>query len=240
MPFTRPTRRREAGVFLSLWVIVLVSLAAGCGGNANKESAAAIVARAAAATQAETHFHFVFDEKNGPKSSSGVHLVFAEGDVTVPDRVKAAVSGTFLGLPLRSRLVVVGQTTYLDDPLSGKWRKVDVGANPVSFFDPAKGVFAVIAGATQLELVGSEKVGGADAHHLKGKTPVSSITPLLGNPPGTLLVDVELWVDEKSDLLVRLRLSGEVENGDPAGAVRTVEISRYGVIVPIEPPKIGT
>jgi hypothetical protein len=240
MRFTRPTRRREVGAFLSLSGIVLVGLGAGCSGNAKKESAPAIVARAAAVTRAETHFHFVFDEKNGPKSSSGVHLVFAEGDVAVPDRVEAAVSGTFLGLPLRSRLVVVGRTTYLDDPLSGKWRKVDVGTNPVSFFDPAKGVFAVIAGATQLELVGSEKVGGSDAHHLKGKTPVSSITPLLGNPPGTRLVDVELWVDERTHLLVRLRLSGKVEDGDPADAVRTVEISRYGVVVPIEPPKIGT
>ena len=55
-----------------------------------------------------------------------------------------------------------------------------------------------------------------DTYHLKGKTTVGSITPLLGNPPGTRLVDLELWIDEETDRLVRLRLSGEVESGDPA------------------------
>jgi hypothetical protein len=117
---------------------------------------------------------------------------------------------------------------------------VSIKTNPVAFFDPAKGVLAVIGGATQLELIGSEEVGGADAHHLTGKTTVSSITPLLGNPPGTRLVDVELWVDKETDRLVRLRLAGPVAKGDPADAVRTIELSRFGVVVPIVAPQTGT
>lgn len=235
--------RRDAvavGVFLPLCAILLVALGSACGGSSGeKQSAADLVARAAHATQAQTRFHFVFDEENGPKSTSGVHLVFAEGDVAVPDKVKADVSGTYQGLPLHSQLVVAGGTTYLKNPLTGKWQEVSVGANPISFFDPAKGVLGVIKGATQLELVGREKVGGADAYHLTGKTTVGSITPLLGNPPGTRLVDVELWVDKETGRLVRLRLAGEVEKGDPAGAVRTVELSRFGVVVPIVLPTTG-
>ena len=49
------------------------------GGDAQEQSATDIVARAASATQAEKHFHFVFDEKNGPKSTSGVHLDLRRG-----------------------------------------------------------------------------------------------------------------------------------------------------------------
>ena len=147
--------------------------------------------------------------------------------------------GTLQGVPLRTRLVVAGGKYYITDPFTGKWREVSISLNPVAFFDPAKGVLAVIKAATQLELVGSEKVEGADAYHLKGKTTLSSITPLLGNPSGTRLVDVELWVDERTRRLVRLRLSGEVQEGDPADAVRTIELSRFGVVVPIAPPKTG-
>ena len=233
--------RRDAGhMFLPLAVILLVSLGAACGGgSAQKQSATDIVTSAASATQAEKHFHFVFDEKNGPTSTSGVHLVFAEGDIAVPDKVKADVSGTFQGVPLRTRLVVSGGKYYITHPFTGKWREVTIGLNPVAFFDPAKGVLAVIKTASQLELVGSEKVGGADTYHLRGKTTVGSITPLLGNPQGTRLVDVELWVDKKTDLLARLRLSGPVEKGDPADAVRTIEASRYGVAVPIVAPQTG-
>lgn len=223
-----------------LGAILLAGVAASCGDSGQKESAPEIVARAASATKAEKSFHFVFDEKNGPTSTSGIHLVFAEGDIVVPDKVKADVSGTFQGVPLRSQLVVVAGSYFLKDPFTGKWRKVSASTNPVAFFDPAKGVLAVITNASQLELLGTEKVGTADAYHLRGKTTLASIAPLLGNPPGTRLVDVELWVDKKTDRLVRLRLSGQVEKGDPAGAVRTVEISRYGVVTPITAPQTGT
>lgn len=239
MCLMHPFRRDHFRAFLPLGLILLAGLVAACGGE-QQPSAKDIVTRAASATQAQKSFHFVFDEKNGPTSTSGIHLVFAEGDVVVPDRVKADVSGTLQGVPLRSQLVVVAGKYYLKDPFTGKWQKVSASMNPVAFFDPAKGVLAVITSATQLELVGTDKVGGADAYHLKGKTTLSSITPLLGNPPGTRLVDVELWVDEETDLLARLRLSGQVEKGDPAGAVRTVELSRYGVAVSIVAPQTGT
>jgi len=233
--------RHDGRVFLPLCVILLAGLGSACGGGGEEQPAAKdIVSRAASVMQAQKRFHFVFDEKNGPTSTSGVHLVFAEGDVAVPDRVKADVSGTLSGVPLRTRLVVAGGKYYITDPFTGKWREVSISLNPVAFFDPAKGVLAVIKAATQLELVGSEEVDGVDTYHLKGKTTVGSITPLLGNPPGTRLVDLELWVDKKTDLLARLRLSGPVEEGDPAGAVRTIEASRYGVVVPIVAPQTGT
>ena len=121
--------RRSCGRgLLPVCVILLAGLGSACGGGGKEEqpSAQAIVARAASATQAEKHFHFVFDEKNGPTSTTGVHLVFAEGDIAVPDRVKADVSGTLQGVPLRSRLVVAGGKYYLNDPFTGKWREVSI------------------------------------------------------------------------------------------------------------------
>ena len=239
MPPMHPFRRHAV---LPLCVLLLAGLGSGCSGSdgETKPPVADIVARSTAAMQAQKRFHFVFDEQNGPKSTSGIHLVFAEGDIAVPDRVKADVSGTLAGVPLRTRLVVAGGKYYITDPFTGKWREVSIDLNPVAFFDPAKGVLAVIKAATQLELVGSEEVDGVDAYHLQGKTTVGSITPLLGNPPGTRLVDLELWIDKETDRLVRLRLSGEVEDGDPENAVRTIELSRFGVVVPIAAPQTGS
>ena len=239
MPSMQPFRRHSV---LPLCVLLLAGLGSGCGGSdgETKPPVDGIVARSTAAMEAQKRFHFVFDEKNGPKSTSGIHLVFAEGDIAVPDRVKADVSGTLAGVPLRTRLVVAGGKYYITDPFTGKWREVSIDLNPVSFFDPAKGVLAVIKAATQLELVGSEEVDGVDTYHLRGKTTVGSITPLLGNPPGTRLVDLELWIDKETDRLVRLRLAGEVEDGDPANAERTIELSRFGVVVPIVAPQTGS
>jgi predicted small lipoprotein YifL len=218
---------------------VLVAAAfglAGCGGGAKGPPPAQIVAAATKATSAERSFHFVFDEQHGPPSNKGLHLIFAEGDVVVPGKVKAAVSGTFVGVPLRSELIVVGGRYYLRNPFTQTWQTVDVATNPVAFFDPAKGVLAVIAGATQVKNAGSEKVDGQDAFHVKGKVPVAAISPLLGNPPSPRLVNVDLWIDKESSRLLRVRVSGPVETGDPSNAVRTVDLSRYGKAVVIKRP----
>jgi len=227
----------RALVASALLAVVVVGLAA-CGGGAKGPPAPQIVAAATKATAAEKTFHFVFDEQHGPVSKTGVHLIFAEGDIAVPGRIKADVQGTLLGLPLRSQLIVAGGRTYLRNPFTQAWQTVSVGTNPVAFFDPAKGVLAVIGGATQVKSAGSEKIGGEDAYHVRGKVPVSAISPILGNPPSPRLVNVELWIGKQSSRLLRLRVSGPVEKGDSAGAVRTIDLSRYGQAVVIRPPVV--
>ena len=217
----------------------LVLALAGCGGGAKAPDPAKIVAAATKATAAEKTFHFVYDEQHGPASKKGLHLIYADGDVALPGDVKADVTGTLLGLPLRSTLIVVDGIYYIRNPFTQAWQTVNVATNPVAFFNPAKGVLAVISGATQVASAGSEKVGGLDAYRVKGKVPVSAISPILGNPPSSKLVDVELWIDKQSSRLLRVRISGPVESGDPSNAVRTVDLSNYGkavlIMAPVKP-----
>jgi predicted small lipoprotein YifL len=218
-----------------LLVLALLATLAGCGGAAKGPPPAQIVAAATKATSAEKSFHFVYDEQHGPPSNKGLHLIYADGDVVLPGNVKADVTGTLLGLPLRSTLIVVDGKYYVRNPFTQAWQTVSVATNPVAFFNPAKGVLAVIAGATQLESAGSDKV----AYRVKGKVPVSAITPILGNAASSKLVDVELWIDKQSSRLLRVRISGPVESGDPSNAVRTVDLSNYGktvlITVPVKP-----
>ena len=209
---------------------------AGCGGGAKGPPPEQIVAAATKATSAERSFHFVYDEQHGPPSTKGLHLIYADGDVVLPGNVKADVTGTLLGLPLRSTLIVVDGRYYIRNPFTQAWQTVSVATNPATFFNPAKGVLAVIAGATQVKSAGSEKVGEQDAYHVTGKVPVSAISPILGNPPSPKLVDVDLWIDKQSSRLLRVRISGPVESGDPSNAVRTVDLSHYGTTVVIKPP----
>lgn len=212
---------------------------AGCGGSAKGPPPAQIVAAATKATSAERSFHFVYDEQHGPASTKGLHLIYANGDVALPGNVKADVTGTLLGLPLRSTLIVVNGRYYVRNPFTQAWQTVSVATNPETFFNPAKGVLAVISGATQVKSAGSEQIAGRDAYHVKGKVPVSAISPILGNPPSSRLVDVDLWIDKQSSRLLRVRISGPVESGDPSNAVRTVDLSGYGKAVVIKPPVVS-
>jgi hypothetical protein len=215
---------------------VLAALAGGCGGGGGPP-ASQIVSQSAAKTAAVKSFHVLVTIDNVPAAKSGISVTYLDGDIAVPRSLRAKVSGTFNGLPLSSELIVAGGRTFLKDPFSGAWRSVSVGTNPVAFFDPAKGVLAVIRGATGVTRDGSEDVGGAATYRLKAKVRAGALAPLLGTASGTRLLPVELWIGKHDLLLRRIRLSGPLSASEPSDAVRTVEISAFDEPVHVTAPE---
>jgi lipoprotein LprG len=208
---------------------------AGCGGGGGV-SAAKIVTQSAAATASVKSFHLVVTVDNVPAAKTGISLTYLDGDLAVPKELRAKIAGTLNGIPLNSELIVAGGGTFLKNPFTGKWTSVSVGTNPIAFFDPAKGVLAVIKGAVDVSKDGSEQVGGTDSYRLKAKVRADAVAPLLGNAPSARLLPVELWVGKHDLLLRRIRLSGPVATGEPASATRTVELSAFGEPVNVKPP----
>ncbi|MGZ4352871.1 MAG: LppX_LprAFG lipoprotein [Gaiellaceae bacterium] len=219
-------------------VALLLAFAVGCGG-ASAPPAAQIVARSAAKTSALRSFHLLVHVENVPASTTGVSLTYVDGDLAVPDRLRAKIAGTLQGVPLTSELIVVGDRHFLKNPFTGKWETVSIGMKAVTFFDPAKGVLAVIRHASGLERDGSEDVGGVACYRLQGKVRADAVAPLLGNPGSAAMVPVELWIGKRDSLLRRIRLSGPLSAGEPAGAVRTVELSAFDEPVQVAAPAVG-
>lgn len=221
--------------------VVLVAVLAGCGGNSAPAgpSPQSIVKQSIARTGAEKSFHFRLDVTNPPDSTSGLSLTFADGDVVVPDRLKAKVSGSFNGVPLSSEIVFAGPRQFLRNPLTNQWQGFSTNTSPIAFFSPAKGVLAAIRGVTDLKLAGTETVGGVECWHLTGKSKARDLTGFLGNAPSDREVDADLYVGKSDHLVRRLRLSGPVADGEPKDVVRTVDVSRYGEHVTIEAPAAG-
>jgi len=218
-------------------LLLLGALVAGCGGGAKKStiSVEQIVSGSTAKTAAVKSFHFVLTVEH-PPPSSGLSLASAEGDVAVPDRVRADASGTFAGIPLKSELVFVGDRHFFKDPLTQRWRTLDVKTNPIAFFNPAKGVLAVVKQARGLVDDGSETVGGADCYRLKGTVPASALAAFLGTTPSALSVPVELWIGKRDLLLRQVRASGPAAPGEAKDVSRTVSVSRFDEHVTISVP----
>jgi len=222
--------------------LVASAALAGCGGGGSKPTADAstIVAGTAAKTAAVKSFRFTLDVKGVPPSSTGLSLSHADGSVIVPDHLDAKIAGTFARIPIASELVIVGGADYLKDPLTGRWRTLDIKTNPVAFFDPHRGVLRVVRGARDLELAGKDTVGGAESYHLRGKVKARDASHLLAvTTTSERLVDLDLWVGVDDELLRRVRVSGPVAGGEPADASRTIELSDFGASFQIEAPKTG-
>lgn len=221
--------------------LLCVLLLAGCGGDGggNEPTAAEIVASAAEKTAELKSFRFTLDVENVRPSGSGLSLTSARGEVIVPDRVKAKASATFSRIPIETELVIVGDEDYFVDPLTRRWRRLEVGTSPVAFFDPAKGVLSVIEGALEVEAAGSETVGGVETHRLTGKVKARDAARLLVvSSTSDRLADVELWIGKGDRILRRIRVRGPVGEGEPADALRTIEISDFGKKFEIEAPEV--
>ncbi len=229
-------RRTRAALLVASFAL------AGCGGGGGKTTAdpTTIVAGTAVKTAAVKSFRFTLDVKGVPPSSIGLSLSHADGSVIVPDRLDAKIAATFARIPIASELVIVSGADYLKDPLTGRWRTLDIKTNPVAFFDPHRGVLRVVQGARELELAGKEKVGGAESYHLTGKVKARDASRLLAvKTTSERLVELDLWVGVKDEFLRRVRVSGPVAAGEPANASRTIELSDFGASFQIEAPKTG-
>jgi hypothetical protein len=106
----------------------------------------------------------------------------------------------------------------------------------VAFFDPKRGILAVIQGASDLKRAGSEDIGGVSCYRVTGKVQAAELKPLLSTARGTQTLDMELWIGKDDMLLRRLQLSGPISPDESADAVRTVDLSQFDEALKIAPP----
>jgi LppX_LprAFG lipoprotein len=220
--------------------VALCLALAGCGGGDEDAgpSAQEIVDGSVDATGALESFHSALDLGDVPIAGAGLNISSAEGDVVVPDRVRASFSGSFSGIGIESELVIVGEEDFLEDPLTGRWRRLDIGASPLDYFDPASGVLAVMRSIEELELDGTEEAGGVEAYRLTGTASARDLSSLLAVEPSDRNVPVEVWVGKDDSLLRRLRVNGPIAEGEPDDVVRTIDLSGFDEPVEIAKPEV--
>lgn len=227
----RPSRRiTRYGAGRTVFLAALAL--AGCAGSNEPELAPGeVIDRAVEATAEQGSFRFRLEVENPPRSLGGLNLTFAEGEVEVPDRLRADVAGTFAGIALESELVAIGRDEWLENPFGGGFRKIDIGVSPLDFFDPGTGVLAVLRNARDVEL---REEG--DDYLVTGDVAADSVEAFLGVDADSRPLDVEVSVGKDDFLLHRVEVIGPASDDEPDDVRRVLELSDYGADVDIAPP----
>ena len=196
-------------------------------------SPTALVERAAAKTAALNTVAFDLVRVGEPvllDPGRGILFSAAAGEYQAPDRVRARVKIAAAGAVLTLEMLWLPDGFYSSNPFTGTFEKLPAAPG----FDPAALLRNEIPALLRSELrsltlVGTEKIGAADAYHVRAEADGAKLRALTGGlvVPGVHTVD--LWIDVATSQLVRLVDVGpggvagwrlELSGADKAGEIK--------------------
>jgi len=236
---------RKACFGLLAMLVGALALVAACGGGgekaaptpANLPSADEILPKVVERVGALKSFHFRLEHENGlTPIPFDLKLRTAEGDVQVPDRMKAELETDVAGALLRVEGVGIGDEGWMTNPFSHDWQSLPKGTTISAILDPAAGIHAVAGSLQDVRVAGVEKVGGDNTYLLEGQVDSAVLKAAAPIAEAGLTVNVKIWVGVDDYNIRQVRLEGPFAPGEPENIVRILSLSKFDEPVSIEPP----
>jgi hypothetical protein len=184
-------------------------------------------------------FHFNLAHENGTTPiPNGLQLVSADGDVVVPDRLHATIEALAGGQTVRVEVIGIGSQGWITNPFNRQWQPLPSGTTIKDIFDPTLGVKAIVGSLQNAQVVGQEKVGGAQTWHINGTIPSDALTAAVPVAKPGFTVTIEAWIDVNDSLIRQVYLQGPIAPGEASNIVRKLTLSDFGEQVTITPPPV--
>ena len=219
---------------LGLLAIVLTLMA--CGGT-NTPTAQQVIANAQAAIRKVTSYHFnlVVDH---PSTSGLLTIMSADGDILVPDKLKANANVVLLGNAAKVQIIAIGAKQYVTDPITGKWQPVTGLFDPRTLSDPQMGVASILGHIQNPSAPNDSTVDGVPCWSINGTLDDHYLAGIAngGPAPSGSKVAVTTCIGKADNLPYLIRMNGVAAAGDSAQSVRTFKLSKFGESLTITAP----
>lgn len=222
-------RRSVYGILL-----ILLLLLAACGGSSVAPDAHQLITKAQAAILKVTSYHFNLKVANiGPGAT--LPISSADGDIKVPDRLKATANALFAGNNVQVQLISIGDQQYIN--VFGGWQTTTGLIDPRTLSDPQTGVAAILGHIQNPGTPTDSSVGGRSCWNIKGKLDPSYLAGITGGgAPAGQLDNVSACIGKTDNLPYQIVITGVATQGDTATTTRTFTLSKFGEQIDIEAP----
>jgi LppX_LprAFG lipoprotein len=185
-------------------------------------------------------FHMSMKVDNlGTSSGSQIQIRSADGDVIMPDKVKAQASVLFSGQPVTVKLISIGNIQYLTDPITGQWRVVKGVLNASTLTNPDSGIISLSSKLQNVTGPTDDTVNGIPCWRVNGMLDAKYLAFLTGGgvPAGTTL-QTSVCAGQSDGLPYQLSVVGRAASSDTSQTSRTFHISSYNEHTVITAPQI--
>src|SRR2546422_1197384 len=90
-------------------------------------------------------FHVTIQVNNPGKAiTDGIQLLNANGDIVMPDKVKAQATVVLSGQSITVNLISIANNQFITDPITGQWRVIKGVLDPRTLTNPDTGIISLI------------------------------------------------------------------------------------------------
>jgi lipoprotein LprA len=218
---------------------LLIFLLAACGGSSSSPAPDAnqLIKDAQAAIQHVTSYHFKLVTDN-PGTGVKLPILNAEGDILVPDKLKANANVIFVGNTVQVQIIAIGSKQYI--LLFGAWQATTGLLDPRTLSDPQKGVATILGHIQNPSTPSDSTIGGRPCWQINGKLdPVYLAGITGGGAPAGSTDDISSCIGKTDKLPYQIIIKGPAATGDTDKTVRTFTLSKFGeqitIVAPIAP-----
>lgn len=185
-------------------------------------------------------FHVTMQVNNPGKTlTDGVELLNANGDIVMPDKVKAQATVVLSGQSVTVNLISVANNQFITDPITGQWRIIKGVLDPRTLTNPNTGIASLIGKVQNVSQPTDDTVNGVPCWRVTGLLDAKYLAFFTGGgvPSGTMLKTTGCV--GKSDMLpYQLTVTGQAASWDMVNTSRTFLISNYNENINITAPQI--
>ncbi len=186
-------------------------------------------------------FHVTMQVQNaGPAAQDQVQIRSANGDVVMPDKVKAQATVIMSGQSVTVNLISVGDNQFITDPITGQWRIIKGVLDPRKLTNPTTGIISLVSKVQNVSQPSSDLVSGVPCWRITGQLDAKEIAFFTGGgvPAGTLL-QTTACMGKGDSLPYQVSVKGQAASGDTLQTTRIFDMANYNESVTITAPQIS-
>lgn len=185
-------------------------------------------------------FHLSMKTENlGDTGASQLLIRNADGDVLMPDKIRAQANVLLSGQAVTVNMISVGRNQFITDPITGQWRVVKGMFDPRALTNPDTGIISLAGKLQHVSGPVADTVNGVSCWRVDGQLPARDLAFFTGGgvPAGTML-QTSVCAGQSDGLPYEITVTGQAAAGDTARTTRTFLISKYNENISIVAPHV--
>ncbi len=220
---------------------LLALVVAACGGGGDDEDldaidAVALLERAAERMERVESFRFRLTHENGATEiARGLEMESAEGEVAGEGRLRAEIRASAGPLTVDVEIRILGDEGWITNPLTGRWEREDLSLD--SFFDPARGVTALVRSARAPRVARRDTIAGVAVYRVDAVVESGDLELLAPGAMSGRLLDAQAWIGVDDPIVYRVEVRGAASRSEDDDLVRRLDLSDVDEELTIEAPR---